>query len=141
MPYQKTGQKTGPKPTNERIAHIVAEYHFLGATATAKRWEISTRTIERYRVIVNKDTKLQQLVTQKKKEMAEKWIDSAGEFLNSAIAKLQELVDMADSTDHIHAVTGSIKVIGELKLGASVLYDPSSEQVAKPEEATAENQG
>lgn len=123
------------------MVHIAAEADFIGEAEAAKRHGISARTVRRYRDRVAKSPELAQDVKLKKIAMSEKWIDSAGQFLDSAIAKLKELVDSSTGPEHIHPVSGAIKIVGELKLGASVLHDPSGNEVAKPEEEAGKAEG
>ena len=108
----------------ERAATILAECEIFGDTKTSQRWDISKKTIGRYRKRMESDEQLSSLVLQKRKLLASNWSLNTTKCLNSSLEELISLVEDRESDSRrILAITNLVKVVGELRIAADVLED------------------
>lgn len=108
----------------EKASLILAEAELFGDKQVATRWDVSDRTIRRYRVKAATDSQLSSLVQLKKQLLGQNWRDDATKTLKVALNKLNELIEKDGDTNRIFAVSGAIKIVGELKISIDALSDP-----------------
>jgi hypothetical protein len=107
----------------------------------AKQLGISTRTIERYRVLLPSDQVLSASYAEKLGELraaVADWASEASETLRTSCIKLRELVAEAQLAD-MRNVVGAIKILGELDIVQRHLTDeqqPVAGQSGEEAEAT-----
>lgn len=107
----------------EKASIILAEAELFGDKQVAVRWEISDRTIRRYRVKAASDRQLSSLVQLKKQLLGQNWRDDATKTLKIALHKLSKLIEEDGETNRIFAISGAIKIVGELKIASDALSD------------------
>lgn len=105
----------------ERKAQILVEAHFTNDQDVAERWGITSRTIRNYRKGLAKDAQLSTLFQLKKEHYEKEWKAEGVRFLRKALAKLEALIEKADSPDYIPKVAGAIKIVGELDVVKNAL--------------------
>lgn len=114
----------------DRAANALADALVMGEADAAKRNGITERTLRNYKARLPNDPELSALF-QKKKAVVDELRDREREawgverrmFLTKAIKKLGEIVEKADSVEHIHAIAGAVKIVGELDITKSALGD------------------
>lgn len=117
-----------PKFSRERAALILAEASLFGDEATARRWGCSTRTVNRYRNQAITDPKLSESVALKKAMLLSGWQEDVVKAIKTALHELERRLPLAQSEEDakvIHAISGALKICGELKITAEALQpDP-----------------
>jgi hypothetical protein len=116
-----------PKLKPERIAQIVAEADLFGVAKTVERWGITDRTIRNYRARINDEPELADIFRSKKKELSVAWLETSSQSMLHAIAHAGKLMEKVETLSAekapgaLHAVTGYIKIVGELQIAAHAL--------------------
>jgi hypothetical protein len=105
----------------ERAAHVLVDATYHGDAKAAEKWKITKRTVENYRARLPKDPHFSSLFASKLKHAEGGWRASRRKTLRAGLDKLSELISKATSPEHIPAVTGAVKVLGELEVTAEAL--------------------
>lgn len=118
----------------DRIAWVLLDAIALGDGAAARKWNVSRRTVERYRARMREDKELAALVAEKKSDAEVELSAMRVRFMRRAIDAMERKVMAGDAT--VYEIAGAIKVVGELHLVAlSVEDDRSSGPDPEAEEA------
>lgn len=107
----------------DRAAKMLVEAATLGDKATAKKYGISLRSLQRWRKRLEGDTDLSSAVAAKKARVEEGWADEIPGALRAAIAFLRKAAEKADPADPaaIHSVAGAMKLLSETSATWKVL--------------------
>lgn len=107
----------------DRVATILVESIYFGDVPTAKRWGLSTRTIERYRKRLNEDDKLSGFVALKKERFESNWAEEIPAAIRNGTRFLIKSFQEADpkDADSIHAVAGAMKILAEIGLTKEII--------------------
>ena len=107
----------------DRAATILIEAAYYGDQKTAARWDISERTIYRYRERLGRDDKLSDFVKRKKAAFERGWADELPSSIRAGIDYLKRAAQSADASnpEAIHAVAGALKIQTEVALTKDVL--------------------
>lgn len=108
----------------DRIAKILVEASVNGDKATAEKFGVSLRSIQRWRSKLPggnettgapPDDKLAQAVAEKKAKVEEGWADEIPEALRDAVKFLRRAAKEADPKDPaaIHSIAGAMKMLSE----------------------------
>jgi hypothetical protein len=115
---ERKGSAVNAKLAPERVAELLADVDFRPPGEmpedVCKRYDVSLRTLTRYRNQEAADPVLAELVRKKKLERAKGWRDSRLRFLRNAINRLDTLVANATG-EQIREVAGAIKIVGDLE--------------------------
>lgn len=129
----KTGKPEGEKVQRRfdphRAAAILVDAIALGDQTTADKWQVSVKTIFRYRERMATDPVLSDTVREKVRAQSADWADVRLQFLRSTIAKLQALVALA-TVEHLHQVAGALKIVGDLHVVVNALGADEQQPVA-----------
>lgn len=116
-----------PAFDRDRAALILIDALLMGARKAAEKWEITERTVENYRERLRSDPAFSVFFSRVQAKHAGDWKVVRLKFLRAGIAKLQELVAMADSPKHIAAVSEAVKTVGELQIVSDALHVSDSD--------------
>jgi hypothetical protein len=111
-----------------------------GDGEAARHFNISARSVKRYRSRMLGDSELAQAVKLKLGEFeaaSAGWAEEAANFMSRAIKKLGQLVDEA-KPEQMRDVTGAIKIVGELDITRKVMGAGDEQPGASAEGAAAE---
>jgi hypothetical protein len=130
----------------ERAARVLLDALALGDGAAAEKWKVTVRTVENYRARLLTDVHFSALFESLKRKEDGAWRMVRLRFLRKTIAKLETLVDQADSPKYIRDVADAVKVIGELQiasdaLGVDLNADAPGESPAAPEGGAGSSPG
>lgn len=99
----------------EKIAQILVEAMFTNVRDTANKYQISQRSIERWRDKIEIDTELAKLVEIKKRNFQRRWVEEAGAFISRGFKYLHEAANSPNlSPDMVHAIAGAMKIASEI---------------------------
>jgi hypothetical protein len=112
---------------HERVAQILADAFVLGDQATADRWGLTVRTLQRYRAAAEDDEQLGALVSERARAGASDWRRQRLTFLTRAIRRVSELAEQA-GVEQLPAIVQAIKVVGELEITSKALRAPRPQQ-------------
>lgn len=118
----------------ERVACVLADAFVLGDQAAARKWSMSTRTVERYRVLAKTDPKLSAAVAERNATVQHDLSVLRVAFLRDALQALRD--KLPDGT--LYEVAGAIKIVGELHQTALMVSD---ERPDEPDASAAEDEG
>ena len=121
-----TRKKSAPKYTAERASNILAEADFFGDSKTCQKWEITSQTLRNYRSRVKDDDELLQLLALKKRLLVTGWQEDAVKTIRVVLNQIQDRVKVASTEEDakvIHAISGALKIVGELKIAADALSE------------------
>lgn len=110
-----------PAFDRDRAARILVDAIALGDKAAADKWQVSEKTIQRYRERMQSDPDLSAFVQSILAAEAREWRKVRLNFLRTSIAKLTTLVEAASEPKHIRDVSEAIRVVGELQLASDAL--------------------
>lgn len=109
----------------ERAAAAIAECDYMPQADVAEKYDVSARTIRRWKSRVDEDPELSALVRQKKEEFVERWADKLGDTLREGIDYLQEAARNADAEkpdpQMVRAINGTVKILSEIQLTKDIL--------------------
>lgn len=107
----------------DRVAAILVEALYYGDQETAKRWDITTRTIQNYRARLDDDAELSVIFADKKAAFETEWANEVPAALRSAVRFLMRAGEEADPSDPqaIHAVAGALKMLAEVRFTKDIL--------------------
>lgn len=107
----------------ELAATILAESAFADDQTVLRRYEITHRTLQRYRRRMTYDPKLSQIVVRKKQALEREWASELAPAIREAIRFLRRAASSADPGDPnaIHAVAGALKILSEVSMTREVI--------------------
>lgn len=108
----------------ERMSLAVAEGDFFGDHTAASRYNVSVRSIQRWRKRALEDPVLSQSVTEKKRLLLSRWQAEASRPISVALEQLAQRMPTASTAEDakmIYAIAGVCKVLGEMKLASGLL--------------------
>ena len=111
------------KVDHPRVALILVEALFYGEKRTAKRWDITTRTIRNYRYLMESNAELSRLFLHKRLEFESNWAKNIPAAIISAIEFLTEAAKEADPKDPfaINAVSDALKTLAEVGIMKEIM--------------------
>lgn len=120
-----------------RAALVLADAMALGDKPTARKWAISTRTVERYRERAKSDKGLAELVAEKRRAVERDLAELRVIFMREAIDQLRAKMPKAN----VRAIAGALKIVGELHQVAMAVDDErpdSPDPEAAPDEGASD---
>jgi hypothetical protein len=127
-----------------RAAQILCDAAYYGDTKTAKKWEITQRTIENYRSRLKTDPQLAALFGNLRIKLEGDWKSELARGITSSVRKIAAMIDAVDSSkpdaDMLEALTGAAKTLAEIAITAEVInagYVGSSQGNAEKGRAVA----
>jgi len=110
--------RNAPRLSNDKVATILVEALFFGDARTAKKWGISKRTVDNYRVRLNNNTNGLVTVFKSKKELFEgEWANDIPVTVRIAMDYIRRASNELDITpEGVHAIAGALKIIAEVGL-------------------------
>ncbi len=111
------------KVDHPRVALILVEALFFGERRTAKKWEITTRTIRNYRYLMESNAELSQLFLQRRLEFESNWAKNIPAAIISAIEFLTEAAKESDPKNPfaINAVADALKTLAEVGIMKEIM--------------------
>lgn len=113
----------------EKAAIVIAEADIFGDKYALEKWGINRSTLWRWRDRAQSDFDLHQNATLKKRMLLAGWQEDATNTIKIALSELNRRIPLAATEDDarmIHAISGALKVVGELKIGADVISGAES---------------
>lgn len=131
MPKKRPPKKLDPA----EVAAILGYGDRHGDRAAAAKFNVSYRTIKRYRAAIRdgKAPELDRLVQQQKARAVNKCIDLLTETYELALKRLQEVLPEATP----HHVIGAVKIVGELALTRDALKGDDEQQSSGNQQGAA----
>ncbi len=109
----------------ERAAKILCDAAYLGDSKAADKWEITSRTIERYRARLKSDPQLSALVGTFRAELEGNWKSELSRSIFVTVRKIAEMVEAVDTAtpkaEMLEALTGAAKALSEIAITTEVL--------------------
>lgn len=107
----------------ELSAQILAEAEFANDKVVCARYNISERTLWRWRAQATEDRKLADLVSRKRSEIESEWVTDAIRTIRCQFEFLRRAADQADPKDPaaIHAIAGAMKLLGDGVAGSRII--------------------
>lgn len=109
-----------PKFNRERALRILVDAVTLGDRTACEIHKISGKSLCRYRNRLGNDPELARAVREKSRQDDLEWGAQRKAFLSEGIRKMRELIGQATIAD-LHAVTGAVKIVGELQVTVDTL--------------------
>ena len=103
----------------DRAACVLADAIVLGDRVAARKWQMSTRTVERYRARMSADKELAAAVREKNASIEQDLSVMRIAFLRKALAEME--AKLPDAT--LFEVAGAVKIVGELHQVAMAVDD------------------
>ncbi len=134
----------------EKAILAIAEADLYGDSHACEKYGISRQTLWRWRDRARNEPTMSQGVTKKKKLLLHDWQGDAAKTLKTGLSELNRRFQGARDKDDamvITAIAGAVKVIGDIKLEASIILtqdDGDSEslyQQTEEGEVAAESRG
>jgi len=110
-----------PEFNRYRAAQVLVDATLTDDQAAAEKWGVTDRTVRDYRARLATDLELATVYRDLLNKAANALSRARRRFLEKALEKLEDLVEAASKPEHITAVAGAVKVVGELELAADVL--------------------
>lgn len=112
-----------PNFDSDKAARILLDAISMGDRAACDKWQISTRTLVRYRERMNGDNSLAQAVREKKALQDRAWASEIPSAISSCVEFLRAASQEVSKTDPeaIHAVAGSLKILSEVLITREVI--------------------
>ncbi len=107
----------------DRATSVLVEAVFFGDKEAARRYGLTTRTVENYRRRVNTDESFSVLFLQKKREFEKGWVEEIPLAIRAGTRFLLKAFQEADHKDPIviHAVAGAMKILTEIGLAKEII--------------------
>lgn len=103
------------KYDKDKIAEIVAEAAYTNVHKVAEKYNVSSRSVQRWRHHAEYDAELAKLVLQKKRAFQSRWVEEAGAFIQQGFVFLRKAANNENlSPEMIHAIAGAMKIAGEI---------------------------
>ena len=112
------------KTPDEMLARAITYAAIHGDDAAAKKYKISTRTLQRARAAPSEQlSPIVAIVAEQKAELLEKWTDSIPSALLECVAFVRKATNELDASDPqaLHAIAGAIKLLSEAQMNREVL--------------------
>lgn len=119
----------------DRLAWVVLDAIALGDAAAARKWNVSRRTVERYRERSRNDKDLAAAVAEKKRHEESDLANLRVRFLRRALGVLEAKIQSEGAT--VYEIAGAVKIVGELHQVAMAVDDERPDST-DPEAAEAE---
>lgn len=115
--------KRGPKIDPEFIARVVVDATLLGDGTAAKRHNVSTKTVQRYREMAQSDANVSKLVSALWAAADKDWGKGLASALRGQIEFLNRATEKADPSnpEAITAVTGALETLADVALTKRML--------------------
>ncbi len=113
-----------PKTSNETLARALTYAALHGDDAAAKKFKLSTRTLQRARASPREElAQVVAIVAEKKAELIGQWIDSIPSALLECVAFVRKATQelSAQDPEALHAVAGAIKILTDAQMNREVL--------------------
>lgn len=135
----------------ERAAAILVDAAYLGDEVAAKKWDVTTRTIENYRTRLKTDVKLSELFARKRAAAEGNWVSELKRALRTGLSKAAQIIECIEpvivvetelgqeqqvNLPGLKLVIAASKDLGEIALALEVLNAGDADQ-----DAGAETQG
>jgi len=122
----------------DRASRALAVAAMNGDATATQQENISTRTLQRYRKLMETDDHLARLVHQKKTVIECEWAHQIAPTLRAALAYIQRAAASLDTRDPeaLHAMAGALKLVNEAGLAMRVI-DARLAQVGGPSDQPA----
>jgi hypothetical protein len=122
--------KRGPKIDLAVAARILVDAAMLGDEAAAKRHNVSTKTVSRYRALAATDDNLSKVVGQASKLASREWASDLGAAIKGQIGFLKRAAQEADpkSPAAVHAVADALEILADVALTSEMLDARLAEQ-------------
>lgn len=129
----------------ERAAAVLVDAAYLGDEPAAKKWNITTRTIENYRARLKDDPKLSELFLQKRAAAEGSWVVELRRALQATLTKAAMIVECIEpvivvetelgqvrevNMEGLKVLVGTGKALGEIALALEVLNAGDADQNA-----------
>lgn len=106
-----------------RAAMILLDAATMGDRATVEKYDISSRTLQRYRSRLANDQELTALVAHKKAEQDKQW---ASEIPGAIAACIKFIANASqnlkpDDPEAVHAIAGAMKILSEIAMTREVI--------------------
>lgn len=107
----------------ELSAQILAEADFSTDKVVCARYNISERTLWRWRALATEDQRLADLVSIKRSEIESEWVSDAIRTIRCQFEFLRRAAEKADPKDPaaIHAIAGAMKLLGDGVAGSRII--------------------
>lgn len=111
------------KPTinYERAALILLDAIVMGDKPAAAKHQVNDKTVRNHRRRLKTDRAFAAFFHAFREKKERDWKTVRLRFLRRGIAKLEELIELADSPKHISAVSDAVKTVGELQIVSDAL--------------------
>lgn len=123
----------------EKAAMVLAEAAIFGDEAACKKWNITRQTLWNYKVRSQEDGDLLRDFTLKKRMLLIGWQTDVAAAVKATVGKMRDVVlradEFLDNEDPeqgkkyaaiLHAISGTGKILGELKLAGEALDESGS---------------
>lgn len=113
----------------ERAAKILCDAVLMGDREAAKKWKTTIRTIQRYRIKLETDDKLRQLVAQLQERQDQDWASEIPVVLSEGMAFLRAaFVDNRHhggtlAADNIDSLTHAIEALADIDLTRQIIKE------------------
>jgi len=132
---------TKGRPFNhERAASVLVDAAYLGDEAAAKKWAITTRTIDNYRARLKTDPILSAKFRQKRQVAEGHWADELKRALGGTFRKIAMIVESIEIPEHgmvsalqFEMLVAASKTLGEIAIAREVLNAGDAQSSAAPE--------
>lgn len=137
--------KAGRNFDYERASRALAVAALEGDHAAAQRENLTVRTLQNYRKLLQTDDALSQLFAEKKARLESEWAHEIAPTLRAALAFLKRAAQALDPSDPnaVHAVAGAFKLVNEghqtMRIIDARLAEHDRQDHAVPREVAAEN--
>lgn len=129
-----------PKFDRARAIRVLVDAATLGDRQAIANWKISERTLRNYRERLRDDPEVAAACRQKAQQDDLEWGAQRKAFLGEGIRKMRELIAEATIAD-LHAVTGAVKIVGELQVTVDTLNVGTRDDRAGAPDAGAPGEG
>jgi transposase-like protein len=121
----------------ERVARIVAEAVSAGDETTCAKYDISQRTLNRWRLQLQDDPKLAQFVLERKAQVERDWVADLPDAISKAIDFLARAAANNSTTDPamVHSIAGALKILNDVSMGRKMLDARISRSLGPAREA------
>jgi AcrR family transcriptional regulator len=132
-----------PAQDRQEMVKMLVEAALLGDTAAAKKYKVTTRTLQNYRKLLKDDPTFFALFQQTGNNLLTRpWAEDLNDGLKRTIEKIIEMVEAQNKRNPaaLEAVVKAFSAMAEMQLAKEVLSAASGEQDAAPSEASREAQ-
>lgn len=131
----------------ERAAAILVDAAYLGDEVAAKKWNVTTRTIQNYRKELKSNAKLSELFARKRAAAEGNWVSELKRALRTTLSKATQIIECIEPVIVVETELGQeqqvniqgLKILvaagkdlGEIALALEVLNAGDADQNADP---------